>query len=107
MGFAWRNESCSDGVGARTAEVGRYEPDRSGLHDMHGNVWEWVQDCRNVGYEGAPSDGSAWESGDCDQRVQRGGSWLDSGAWHLRSALRYGNVRVLRSSHFGFRLAQD
>ena len=105
-GFAWRNESCSDGVGARTAEVGRYEPNRFDLHDMHGNVWEWVQDCRNVGYEGAPSDGSAWESGDCDQRVLRGGSWLDD-AWNLRSANRHGDDRAVRHHSNGFRLAQD
>ena len=42
---------------------------------MHGNVWEWVQDCRNGSYSGAPEDGSAWESGNCSVRVLRGGSW--------------------------------
>ena len=42
---------------------------------MHGNVWEWVEDCWNDSYEGAPDDGSAWTSGDCGRRVLRGGSW--------------------------------
>ena len=44
---------------------------------MIGNVWEWVQDCWNASYKGAPADGSAWESGTCGQRVLRGGSWYD------------------------------
>ena len=44
---------------------------------MHGNVWEWIQDCYNDSYSGAPSDGSAWESGNCSERVLRGGSWFD------------------------------
>ena len=72
----WRNKSCSDGVGKRTATVGRYQPNAFGLYDMHGNVYEWVQDCWNDSYVGAPTDGRAWTSGDCSQRVIRGGSWL-------------------------------
>ncbi len=72
--LSFSNESCSDGVGERTAEVGSYQPNSFGLYDMHGNVWEWVQDCYNWSYAGAPSDGSAWISGDCDGRVLRGGS---------------------------------
>ena len=58
-----------------------------GLYDMHGNVWEWVEDCWNENYEGAPSDGSAWTSGDCIRRVLRGGSWVILPE-HLRSANR-------------------
>ena len=44
-----------------------------GLFDMNGNVWEWVQDCANIDYNGAPTNGSAWTTGDCDRRVLRGG----------------------------------
>ena len=49
----------------KTTEVGSYPANPFGLYDTHGNVWEWVEDCWNDGYEGAPDDGSAWTSGDC------------------------------------------
>ena len=104
--FGGRNESCSDGVGELTAMVGRYQPNSYGLYDMHGNVWEWVEDCWNESYSGAPSNGSAWTRGDCDQRVVRGGSWGD-GAEFLRSAVRNGSTRAFRFNFMGFRLAQD
>ena len=104
--FNWRNESCSDGVGEHTVEVGRYEPNSFGLYDMHGNVLEWVADCWNDSYVGAPSDGSAWTSGDCGQRMSRGGSWY-SNVWALRSAARRWLTRSTRDASLGFRLAQD
>ncbi|MCG8357482.1 MAG: SUMF1/EgtB/PvdO family nonheme iron enzyme [Kiloniellales bacterium] len=61
-----------------TTEVGAYHANDWGLHDMHGNVWEWVEDCWHDSYEGAPDDGQAWledNGGDCETRVLRGGSW--------------------------------
>ena len=101
-----RNETCSDGVGERTAVVGSYQPNNFGLYDMYGNVIEWVQDCWNVGYVGAPTDGSAWTSGECSRRVLRGGSWND-GPRNLRSADRIWDPRSTRTNFLGFRLAQD
>ena len=114
--YSWGNDIGSnqancDGCGSRwdnrqVAPVGSFPANPWGLHDMHGNVWEWVQDCRNDSYKGAPNDGSAWTSGDCGQRVFRGGSW-DFPPWTLRSAHRYGSDRTYRFNTLGFRLAQD
>ena len=105
-GYVWRNESCSDGVSLRTATVGSYQPNAFGLYDIHGNVEEWVQDCRNSSYEGAPIDGSAWILGDCRLRVFRGGSWRN-GPRDQRSAGRNWSSLSYRSVLLGFRLAQD
>ncbi len=101
------SESCSDGVGLSTAGVGSYQPNSFGLYDMHGNVGEWVQDCWNWngGYAGAPSDGSAWERGDCGKRILRGGSWYHSPPF-LRSAYRVWLTFDPHSSYFGFRVAR-
>ncbi|MDR2858021.1 MAG: formylglycine-generating enzyme family protein [Novosphingobium sp.] len=90
---------------ARTEAVGNYRANGFGLHDVHGNVWEWVQDCWNESYQGAPADGRAQTTGDCSQRVLRGGSW-GSNAANLRSALRGGLASGARSSFFGFRVAR-
>ncbi len=61
-----------------THPVGRKEPNRWGLYDMLGNVWEWTQDAWHANYEGAPTDGSAWETAEAGAgRVIRGGSWYD------------------------------
>ena len=71
----------------RTVTVGSFPANPFGLHDAHGNVREWVEDCWNSNYAGAPADGSARMSGDCWNRVLRGGSW-DSKPGSLRSAFR-------------------
>ena len=88
-----------------TVPVGSYKPNGFGLHDMHGNVWEWVEDCWNDSYEGAPSDGRAWTSGNCDGRVLRGGSW-DNRPRRLRSAYRLGGDSGIRGRNGGFRVAR-
>lgn len=99
------NDLCGDRW-EYTAPVGSFSANAFGLYDMHGNVWEWVQDCWNDSYAGAPGDGSAWTSGDCSQRVIRGGSWLGI-PWEVRSGHRRGDSRTDRVFFNGFRLAQD
>jgi formylglycine-generating enzyme required for sulfatase activity len=75
----------------KTMSVDSFEPNPWGLYNVHGNVWEWVQDCSTYPthhtYKGAPMDGSAWTTGDCIYHVLRGGSWEDA-AGYLRSAFR-------------------
>ena len=92
--------------GRQTAPVGSFPTNPFGLHDVHGNVWEWVEDCWNGSYDGAPRDGSAWKSGDCDDRRLRGGSWNDLPR-DLRSAYRDGLTSGGRVVIFGFRVARS
>ena len=65
---------CDDGY-VNTAPVGSFAANAFGVHDMLGNAWEFVEDCWNDSYNGAPVDGSAWRGGNCDKRIRRGGSW--------------------------------
>ena len=58
-----------------TIEVGSFPANAFGLHDVHGNVWEWVEDAWHPNYQGAPNDGSVWRGGDPSLRILRGGSW--------------------------------
>ncbi len=88
-----------------TIEVGALPANAFGLHDMHGNVWEWVQDCFKDGYAGAPSDGSAAADAAGCTRVLRGGAWSNE-ARALRSASRHREVSHMRDADFGFRLAR-
>ena len=116
-GYHWgdsvgRNRANCGGCGSRwdkdrTAPVGSFPGNGFGLHDMHGNVWEWVEDCWHDSFAGAPSDGSAWVTGrgSCSSRVLRGGSWVDDPRY-LRSAVRGRNGTGDRGSNGGFRTAR-
>ncbi len=95
--------SACDGSG--TQAVGFSALNGFGIHDMHGNVWEWVEDCYVENYSGAPSDGSARIVSDCSRRVLRGGSWYLNPSG-LRSALRVRVDPSNRSDDVGFRLAR-
>jgi formylglycine-generating enzyme required for sulfatase activity len=89
----------------KTAPVGSYPPNPWGLYDMHGNLWEWTEDCYKDSYEGAPEDGRAWVEGDCSYRVVRGGSWFGRPV-SLRSADRSGIGPGFRFNDFGFRISR-
>ena len=99
------NGSAVANSNGKTVPVGKYPANAFGLHDMHGNVFEWTQDCWNGNYTNAPTDGSVWTSGFCSQRVVRGGSWYDDPRL-LRSAYRDGLTAAVRVSGSGFRVAR-
>ena len=114
--YSWGDEigagraNCN-GCGSRwdndtTAPVGFFPANAWGLHDMHGNVWEWTADCRNDDLAGAPPDGAPRTGGDCMRRMLRGGSWSD---WPegLRSARREWDEASLMAQEIGFRVAAD
>lgn len=87
-----------------TVPVGSFAPNSFGLYDMHGNVWEWTEDCWKPNYVGAPRNADPRISGDCGRRVVRGGSW-DDYPWFLRSAERSSGITSVRLNDLGFRLA--
>jgi formylglycine-generating enzyme required for sulfatase activity len=89
----------------RTVPVGGFPANPFGLHDVHGNVWEWTLDCRDVGYFGVPVNGDAATSGDCALRSTRGGSWIHEPK-SARSANRGANEVTARDAAVGFRVAR-
>jgi formylglycine-generating enzyme required for sulfatase activity len=89
-----------------TSPVGSFPPNRFGLADMIGNVWQWVEDCGHEGYVGAPADGAAWTSGDCRTHMARGGAWFQ-GPDSARSAARAADAADFRIADIGFRVARD
>ena len=122
--YSWGNEATPEQANYNsndrweyTAPVGSFPANGFGLYDMHGNVYEWTQDCWHESYDGAPTNGQAWEGangGDCDRRVLRGGSWLyDPGVLRAASRSSFGVSRRLtirvsnRYANLGLRLVQD
>jgi formylglycine-generating enzyme required for sulfatase activity len=91
----------------RTVPVDRFEPNPWGLYNVHGNVWEWTEDCSHKTYQGAPIDGSAWTTAcsDGSHRQQRGGSW-NYFPQSARSASRAGSEASDRLISDGFRVAR-
>ena len=101
--MAWYKENS----GERTHPVGQKQANEVGLYDLSGNVSEWVQDCCNQDYVGAPSDGRAWEQGDCSCRVLRGSSWHNYAPGSFRSTIRYMFTADVRDYSTGFRIARS
>jgi formylglycine-generating enzyme required for sulfatase activity len=90
----------------KTTPVGSFPANAFGLHDMHGNVWEWCEDVWHANYEGAPTDGSAWIAGGVAfGRVFRGGGW-ESNPEYCRSAVRVRELPTFRNNSLGFRVAR-
>ncbi len=104
--LGWPHAGCRDGH-ADLAPVGRFQPNSFNLHDMIGNVQEWVQDCATDSFIGRPRDARAWEwLGGCRRRIQRGGSWLTPPDGS-RSAYRVAASEGDRSDDTGFRIAKE
>jgi formylglycine-generating enzyme required for sulfatase activity len=99
--YAWYSRNSGD----QAHPVGEKKPNGFGLYDMHGNVWEWVEDCYHDSYREAPSGGLAWIAGECGSRVVRGGAW-DHVPRVLRSANRYGLSPRFRDANLGFRVGR-
>jgi formylglycine-generating enzyme required for sulfatase activity len=87
----------------KTVVVHSFLPNPWGLYQVHGNLYDWVEDCYHDSYRGAPSDRTAWTSEDCDVHVARGGSWLDDPR-SLRSAYRLHLPAAMRFRNLGFRV---
>jgi len=114
--YPWGNEIGKNrancfGCGSRwdrksTSPVGSFQANPWGLFDMQGNVWELTDDCWNFNYVGAPSDGSAWKSGDCSRVVLRGGSWGDV-TKDIRASTRLRSYAGARTVNIGFRIVRN
>jgi formylglycine-generating enzyme required for sulfatase activity len=99
------DQPCRDGF-AYTAPVGSFKPNAFGLYDMMGNVFEMTADCFYVDYFDAPTDGSARTTGDCKNRINRGGSWTSTPGGLRAAARAYDDVSMTRVVDLGFRIAR-
>lgn len=88
-----------------TSPVGSFQANPFGLYDMNGDVWQWINDCWNDKYDSAPTEGSAWDTGSCERRVQRGGGWSNNSKYS-RAALRSWDGVGIRYADNGFRVAR-
>ena len=110
--YYWGNDVETDlanfkGLAVGTKKVASYEANKFRLHDMLGNVAEFVEDDWHINYQGAPNDGSAWlEQPRLKKRIWRGGSWTSSEKM-LRPSFRYPIAPKTRTNRFGIRLARD
>lgn len=108
---AAKGDANCDGCGGewtreQTAPVGTFKPNAFGLHDMVGNVWEWVEDPWHETYVGAPIDASVWlQDSDPNFRMIRGGSWRNESE-RVRSASRVRRHRLVEFDTLGFRVAR-
>ncbi len=98
-------DHCNDSF-QRPSPVGSFSPNPFGLFDMHGNLWEWVQDCWHDNYYGAPPTADAWSTAFCEKRLLRGGSWNITPRF-LRSARRGKQPPEYREDDIGIRVAMD
>ena len=90
----------------KTMPVDYFQPNPWGLFQVHGNIYEWIEDCWHGNYNGAPADGRAWIEPDCTRRMLRGGSW-NFAPWHLRAASRGSVASGLQTAKsFGMRVAR-
>jgi formylglycine-generating enzyme required for sulfatase activity len=99
-------EDCAAAPIRQTTPSGQFRPNGFGLYDVAGNAAEWVEDCWNDTYRGAPANGTAWTQGQCRQRVLRGGSFAGR-ANLIRSAARFRYDQDVRYYANGFRIARD
>ena len=97
-GDPWRADGPSD--------ANAFPPNPFGLYDMNGGVWEWVADCWQPSFKGAPVDGHAWDDPGCNTRVIRGGSWREGGDY-MTASTRFKYSSSVRQSQNGFRVARD
>ena len=97
---------CNTGASQQTSAVGSYKANPFGLYDTAGNAAEWVEDCWNDNYRGAPQNGSPWLTGQCRLRVLRGGAF-DSAAKYLRSTARFRYDFDVRFPANGFRVVRE
>ncbi|MBR0904899.1 SUMF1/EgtB/PvdO family nonheme iron enzyme [Bradyrhizobium liaoningense] len=97
-------KDCGDLAAEQPAKVGSFKPNPFGLYDMGGGIDQWVEDCWHRTYQGAPSDGSAWNSGDCSSHVLRSGSWKNDSRY-VRTTNRDGYDTNVRYPTHGFRVA--